>query len=104
MEKAFSEEAGFHAYDLRGLALLKLRNLSKGAPYLHYREARQHLCRLFHLSKLQARRLILELSREGHISFDVKGRIWLGEKGQKGRALLVEGRNKENYIKQRDNK
>ena len=72
-------------FDLRLLALAKLKDLSNGSGFVYYREARRHLGMLLHLPKLEARRLLLEMSKAGLISFDLRGKLWLGnrERGER---------------------
>lgn len=64
-------------FDLRLVALGKLRDYSDGARFVHYRDARRRLGVLLHLSKLETRRLLLEMAQDGLISFDLRGKVWL---------------------------
>ena len=75
-------------FDLRLLGFDKLKVFSNGSRCVYYKDARKYLCRLFHMDKLQGRRLLLEMSRIGLVSFDMRGKLWL--KGQKASPISCE--------------
>jgi hypothetical protein len=67
-------------FDLRFLALDKLMNISNGSRFVYYKEARRYLGILLHLNRLETRSLLLEMSKQGLVSFDMRGKIWIGNR------------------------
>lgn len=63
-------------FDLRILALDKLKNEAEETGFIYYRNARAVLGRALHLPKRESRRLLLEMAKSGLIRFDMKGRIF----------------------------
>lgn len=62
-------------FDLRVLALEKLKYAANGSVFLKYKQARCVLGRSLHLPKQQARKLLLQMAHDGLIKFNVKGKI-----------------------------
>lgn len=61
--------SGFKSFDLRFLALDKLRSKADGSSFITYSEARCILGRLLHLPKNESRLLLLGMSKMGLIKF-----------------------------------
>lgn len=76
----YSQELIFRnlKFDLKALAFMKLKDISNG-DRIKYVEGRAYLCRMFHIRRLTARRLILELSKEGCLEFKSRGWMILRE-------------------------
>ena len=64
-------------FDLRELAFQKLKAASENLDNLNYKDARRILGKTLHLPKIQSRLLLLQMSKDGMLRFDCKGRIFL---------------------------